>query len=209
MDRFAAKCTSFPLGLLTGYALETAVKYLLFPCLLVSAAFAADGPVLAPRMPVGFDLSLGWVMPDDRRFEGSIIGFYLYVVPEAAVDVGLLREEMYLVGRDNGGSVSVHGEYDAVRARYRFFNDDIQSARLLASAGYAQFTHNLTVGAFAFDLGVEYVPWKASNATAASEFAIQLRYRYCRFASVDVQGLNQPVDNAGGFIAGVAGEVRF
>ena len=119
------------------------MKALLFPCLLVSAAIAADGPVLAPRVPVGFDLSLGWVMPDDPRFDGSIIGFYLYLVPDPAVDVGFLREEMYLVGRDSGRSVSERGHYDAVRARYRFFNDDIQSARLLASAGYAQFTHQV------------------------------------------------------------------
>ena len=185
------------------------MKSLLLPFLLAGVAIGADGPVLAPRIPVGFDLSLAWVMPEDRRFDGSLIGFYLYLVPDPAVDVGFFHEEMYLVGRDNGESVSVGGQYDAVRARYRFFDDDIQSARLLASAGYAEFTHHLSVGAFAFDLGVEYVPWKASNATAASEFAIQLRYRYCRFASVDVQGLSQPVDNAGGFIAGVAGEVRF
>lgn len=176
----------------------------ILPILLVGAAFGADGAI-SP----GFQLGMGWMLPDDRRFEGSTISFYLFLAPDARVDLGFLREEMFARGREDDGSVSVRGHYDAMRVRYRVYDDEIQSARLLASAGYAQFTRPLQVGGFAYDLGAEYVPWKISSGPVATEFAIQLRYRYCRFSGVDVEGLSRPVDNAGGFIAGVAGSVRF
>lgn len=181
------------------------------PVLLAAAScaplWAADG---VGRLPVGFQVSLGWVLADDRRFDGTAISFYLSVAPAADVDLGYLREEMYLIGRDNGESTSERGHFDALRVRYRIFDDEIQSARLLASAGYAQFTQNLPVGAFAFDLGAEYVPWKIASGAVTTEFAVQLRYRYCRFDGVEVLGSStDPVDNGGGFIAGVAGDVRF
>ncbi len=174
--------------------------------LLAGVALGADGP---DRIPVGFQVSLGWLQPDDRRFEGSALSYYLYVVPSADVDLGYLREELYVYGRENGESISVRGHVDAVRARYRIFSDEVQSARLLASAGYARFTRDVAVGAFAFDLGAEYVPWKIASVPVAAEVAIQLRYRYCRFAAVSISDGVRPIDNAGGFIVGVAGDVRF
>lgn len=179
----------------------------LLPILLAGAAFGVDD---LKRMPIGFQMSLGWALPDDRRFEASAVSYYLYVAPAPDVDLGYLREEWSAYGRENGESISVRGHVDAVRARYRMFNDEVQSARLLASAGYARFARDVAVGAFAFDLGAEYVPWKIASAPVAAEVAIQLRYRYCRFAAKSIgDGDVRPVDNAGGLIVGIAGDVRF
>jgi hypothetical protein len=177
----------------------------LLPLLLAGAAFGADGAI-AP----GFQLGLGWVLPDDRRFSGTTVDFYLFLAPEATVDLGYLREEMFLTGRDDGETVTERGHYDAMRVRFRLYDDEIQSARLLADAGYAWFSLNHPVGAWAFDLGAEYVPWKIASGAVKTEVAIQLRYRYCRFHPIETFGdAGRPVDDAGGFMAGIAGDVRF
>lgn len=181
----------------------------MLPLLLVGAALGAD----EARELAGFQLTVGWMQGDDRRLEASVVDFYLYLSPSAAFDIGYLREEMFITGTDNGISVSERGHVNAVRARQRVFDDATQSVRLVGNAGHADFSGHLPIGAWAFDLGVEYVPWKISTV---SEVAVQLRYRYCRFSSVEVfdsgsqsSGSIEPVSNAGGFMIGISGDVHF
>ena len=167
-------------------------------------------PVAAPAAfaKVGFELSFAYVMPNDRRFTGSAVGYYLFVPFGNDVELGLYRQEGFYHGRDGDESIFERGHFDAVRATYRFFDDEVQCAKLIAAAGYSQFTTHLPVGAFAFDLGVEYNPWKINVRPASSEFGVSLVYRYCRFGDVDVLG-GRPVNDAGGLLVGVHGIVTF
>lgn len=173
-----------------------------------AAVTAVDEPT-----QVGFQAGMGWILPQEQQFQGTTMSLYLYLAPQAEIDVGYLHEEIYLMSRVGGGesdeSPSSRGHFDAVRARYRIFDDEIQSMRVLASAGYSQFDGGRITEGFAFDLGVDYSPLKLSSAAVSSELAIQLRYRYCRFGPAPVTTDARPLHNASGFIIGLAGDVRF
>lgn len=197
--------------------------------LTLIAGTTAIGAVEDLAQPAfGLQLGLGRILPQDERFEGSTVSLYLYLNPTSAVDVGLLHEEMYIgtgsIGTSSGGGGEGgegggnseggereldRGHYDALRARYRIFDDEIQSARVLISAGWAQFNGSRIAEGLAYDLGAEYAPLKLSAGGQASEFAVQIRYRYCRFGPVPASEGRPALGNANGFIFGIVGDVRF
>lgn len=153
---------------------------------------------------VGFGMSFDFMLPNDQRFSGTAVSYFLFLPFGRDVEVGLYRQEGDYVGRDGDVSVSGHGHFDAVRATYRFYDDEAQSAKLIAAVGYAQFSNSLSVGAWAFDLGVEYAPWKIATQPVSAEFGVSVTYRYCRFGAVDVfTPASRPVNDAGGFLFGV------
>jgi hypothetical protein len=194
----------------------------LIPALLAlgAAAWAADdaaSPAAQPQAASapaaasspGFELSFLYAMPNDSRFSGSAVGYHLFLSFGNDVEVGLYREEGSYHGRDGDASVSERAHFDAVRASYRFFDDEAQSAKLIAAAGYERFASHRPVGAFAFDLGIAYDPWKISARPVSSSFGVSVIYRYCRFSDVELLEGQRPVNDAGGLLVGVHGIVTF
>jgi hypothetical protein len=176
------------------------------PAVDAGPAPAAAG-IFTPNL--GFDLSFSAALPNDRRFSGSTVGYGLSLLTVAdRVDVGLLHEEGHFHGHDAGTHVSVRSRFNAIRLDWRVVEGLDQQLSLNLATGHISFHDGLRRSAFAADLGVSYDPWVAARGGVSTAFGIALRYRYCHVASTDVFGTS-PVDDAGGFFAGVHGLVRF
>jgi hypothetical protein len=182
-------------GLLTALSLQTTVVH-------------AEEGVMKPAF--GFDLSFAYALPNDRRFTGSAVGFELSLLEIANhVRVSYYHEQGFWHGDDGEDHVTARSVFNAIHFDYHVFAEAGQQVSLFANAGHIQFHQGYTKSAFAADLGVHYDPWVATARGVTTNFGITLGYRYCHIGHTDVFEDGSPVSDAGGFLAGVHGLVRF
>jgi hypothetical protein len=174
-----------------------------------SALIGASEQLIKPAF--GFDLSFTAALPHDRRFSGSAIGFELSLLAVTDnIRVGVYHERGYWRGEDQDEQVTVNGSFNAMHVDYQILSSARQQVSLFVNAGHIAFRDGLTRSAFASDLGVRYDPLKAVTPRVTTQFGVSLCYRYCHIPSTEVFGAgSRMVDDAGGFLAGVHGLVRF
>ena len=182
----------------------------LFVVLAVSATIAtADEYFIKPAF--GFDLSIAAALPNDRRFTGSTVGFELSLLAITnKVRVGFYHEQGYWRGDDGEVHVSATSSFNAFHIDYLLFAAAGQQVSLFTNVGHIAFHEGLSKSAFAADLGIHYDPLILSARGVTTNFGVSLVYRYSHISSTEVfDAGSNPVDDAGGFLAGVHGLVRF
>jgi hypothetical protein len=182
----------------------------LFAAMAIGSTIAtADEQLIKPAF--GFDLSIAAALPNDRRFTGSTIGFELSLLAITnKIRVGFYHEQGHWRGDDGDEQVSANSSFNAMHIDYQIFAAAGQQVALFTNAGHIAFHGGYTKSAFAADLGVHYDPLIASARGVTTNFGVLLAYRYSHISSTEVFGPGSTsVDDAGGFIAGVHGLVRF
>ncbi len=182
----------------------------LLAVLAVSSAIAtADEYFIKPAF--GFDLSIAAALPNDRRFTGSTIGFELSLLAITnKIRLGYYHEQGQWHGNDGEQHVSTNSNFNAFHIDYQLFAAAGQQVSLFTNVGHITFHDGLSKSAFAADLGIHYDPLILSARGVTTNFGVSLVYRYSHISSTQVFGAgSNPVNDVGGFIAGVHGLVRF
>ena len=176
---------------------------------LESTIATADEHLIKPAF--GFDLSIAAALPNDRRFTGSTIGFELSLLAITnKIRVGFYHEQGNWHGKDGDEQVSASSSFNAIHIDYQLFAAAGQQVSLFTNVGHIAFHEGMSKSAFAADLGIHYDPLILLARGVTTNFGVSLVYRYSHISSTEVFGAgSNPVDDAGGFLAGVHGLVRF